>query len=69
MAFSHHEIPVLFFFSGLHADYHRPGDDWERIELDRALEVVRVVRSCIQRLDEIGSSLTFVDLDRPDPGS
>ncbi|MGQ0612249.1 MAG: M28 family peptidase [Planctomycetaceae bacterium] len=24
--------PVLFFFSGLHADYHRPGDDFEKID-------------------------------------
>lgn len=69
MPFSRRQIPVLFFFSGLHADYHRPGDDWERIELDRALEVVRVVRNCLQSLDEIGSSLSFVDLDRRDPGN
>ena len=69
MPFSRRQIPVLFFFSGLHGDYHRPGDDWERIELDRAIEVVRVVRDCIQGLDEIGTSLSFVDLDRRDPGS
>jgi hypothetical protein len=25
------KIPVLFFFSGLHADYHKPSDTWEKI--------------------------------------
>ncbi|MEO5929349.1 MAG: M28 family peptidase, partial [Candidatus Kapaibacterium sp.] len=24
-------IPVLFFFTGLHSDYHRPSDTWEKI--------------------------------------
>jgi hypothetical protein len=24
-------VPVLFFFTGLHQDYHRPGDDFEKI--------------------------------------
>jgi Zn-dependent M28 family amino/carboxypeptidase len=23
--------PVLFFFTGLHGDYHRPGDTWDKI--------------------------------------
>lgn len=25
------DIPVLFFFTGAHTDYHRPSDDWEKI--------------------------------------
>lgn len=25
------KIPVLHFFTGTHSDYHRPGDDWEKI--------------------------------------
>ena len=25
------DIPVLFFFTGPHEDYHRPSDDWEKI--------------------------------------
>ena len=27
-------IPSVFFFSGVHADYHQPGDDVEKIEFD-----------------------------------
>jgi acetylornithine deacetylase/succinyl-diaminopimelate desuccinylase-like protein len=27
------QIPVLHFFTGNHSDYHRPGDDWEKINV------------------------------------
>jgi ribose 5-phosphate isomerase len=26
------KIPVLFFFSGLHSDYHKPSDTWDKID-------------------------------------
>jgi hypothetical protein len=32
-------IPVLFFFTGLHSDYHRPTDDFEFIDLDKLVKV------------------------------
>jgi metal-dependent amidase/aminoacylase/carboxypeptidase family protein len=25
-------IPAINFFTGFHADYHRPSDDWEKID-------------------------------------
>ncbi len=34
------EIPVLFFFSGLHGDYHKPSDSWEKIDAPQAAEAV-----------------------------
>ena len=30
-SFYRKDIPVLFFFTGLHTDYHRPSDDWNKI--------------------------------------
>lgn len=30
LSFELRQIPSIFFFSGLHADYHRPTDDWEK---------------------------------------
>lgn len=32
-------IPVLFFFTGLHRDYHKPSDDFEFIDFDKLLKV------------------------------
>ena len=39
--FSHKGIPVIFFFDGLHADYHRPTDDFEKADLEKAARVAR----------------------------
>ncbi len=36
-------IPVLFFFSGLHADYHKPSDTWEKINSEAAVGVLDIV--------------------------
>jgi hypothetical protein len=31
-SFTTQSIPALFFFTGLHADYHRPSDTWDKID-------------------------------------
>jgi hypothetical protein len=41
--FAKHGIPVAFFFNGVHADYHQPGDDVEKIEFDQVQKVGRLV--------------------------
>jgi C-terminal processing protease CtpA/Prc len=35
-------LPVLFFFTGLHKDYHRPSDDWNKIDRKGIEKVARV---------------------------
>jgi hypothetical protein len=32
-------IPAINFFTGFHADYHRPGDDWEKIDAVGTMQV------------------------------
>ena len=34
-------IPVIFFFSGIHADYHQPTDDVEKADFDKAARISR----------------------------
>ena len=36
-------IPVIFYFSGVHEDYHRPGDDPEKIHYDKTAEIGQLV--------------------------
>ncbi len=36
-------IPVLHFFSNTHEDYHRPSDDWEKIDGDGLRQIVDLV--------------------------
>jgi hypothetical protein len=37
------KIPVLFFFSGLHSDYHKPSDTWDKINADGAAHLLGLV--------------------------
>lgn len=41
--FAKHKIPIIFYFNGLHADYHRPGDDVEKINFKLAEKSARLV--------------------------
>jgi len=43
-------IPVLHFFSGLHADYHRPSDDVESVEPGGVAKTVVLARGLIRRI-------------------
>lgn len=43
-------IPSLSFFSGFHGDYHRPTDDWEKIDAKGAVEVTRLAMRVLERL-------------------
>jgi hypothetical protein len=36
-------IPIIFFFDGVHEDYHRPGDEPQKIDYDKMERVVRTV--------------------------
>ena len=36
-------IPIIFFTTGLHPDYHRPSDEVSRIEFDKMTRVVQLV--------------------------
>lgn len=36
------DVPVLFFFTGLHGDYHRPSDDWNTLNYDGHAKVARL---------------------------
>lgn len=41
--FAKHNIPVIFYFSGVHEDYHAPGDDYEKIMYNKTAKVARLV--------------------------
>lgn len=62
LSFLAQKIPVLFFFSGLHSDYHRPSDDWERIDLVRTEEILGVVSGMLGRLMMLDGALEYVDI-------
>lgn len=38
--FAKKNIPVLMFFSGFHANYHNPSDDWDKLNYDGMAKIV-----------------------------
>jgi hypothetical protein len=42
-SFARQGIPAIFFFAGTHEDYHRPSDQVERIDPEKAARVARLV--------------------------
>jgi len=60
-------IPVLFFFSGLHSDYHKPSDTWDKINPQSAAKLVDVVADATRQLASASERPTFVTVmeDKP----
>ena len=61
-------VPVLFFFSGLHADYHKPSDTWDKIDAPAAVEVLALVADSIDALREAPDRPRFVKVAPPAHG-
>ncbi|MGN6419800.1 MAG: M20/M25/M40 family metallo-hydrolase [Pseudobacter sp.] len=41
------DIPVLFFFTGLHTDYHKPSDDFNKINYNGELQIVKTIENLV----------------------
>ena len=46
------QIPVLFFFTGTHADYHKPSDTAEKINYDGLLKITNYVAEIVRSIDQ-----------------
>ncbi len=45
------QVPVLMLFTGAHADYHKPGDSWDKINQAGLERVTRFAAALIESLD------------------
>ncbi len=61
-------IPVLFFFSGLHSDYHKPSDTWDKIDAESAARLVDMVAEIAGELQAADERPTFVKVAPPEHG-
>lgn len=64
-SFTTKEVPVLFFFSGLHADYHKPSDTWDKIDAPSAIKVLRIVAGVTDRLSAAPERPLFAKVEPP----
>jgi hypothetical protein len=54
------KIPVLFFFSGLHSDYHKPSDTWEKINAPGAAHLLDFIDDVALKIDSEPARTAFV---------
>lgn len=64
-AFYNKNIPVLFFFTGTHSDYHKPSDDPDKINFDGEATVVKFVSDIADAIDKLEIKLDFVKVAEP----
>jgi hypothetical protein len=53
-------VPSIFFFSGLHSDYHKPSDTWEKIDGPATTHVLGLVADVAQKLRDADGRPEFV---------
>jgi hypothetical protein len=62
------QLPVLFFFTGMHRDYHRPSDDADRIDAAGIEKVTLVVARVVEDLAQLPARPAFRRADRGGAG-
>lgn len=60
------DIPVIFYFSGVHADYHQPGDEVSKIDFPKMELITRTV---YMTAAEIANAPQRPRVDRPLPAN
>ena len=49
-SFIDRRVPAINFFTGFHTDYHRPGDDWDKIDTRGVGDVAQLALELAARL-------------------
>src|SRR5579863_4944209 len=63
------KIPVLFFFSGLHSDYHKPSDTWDKINAPDAARLLDFIGGVLTQIDTAPERPKFITVAADDPHS
>jgi peptidase M28-like protein/PDZ domain-containing protein/PA domain-containing protein len=66
-SFNAKKIPVLFIFSGLHADYHKPSDTYDKINAEGAVKVLTLVYMMMDKIASEVSRLQYTEVQEPRP--
>ena len=64
-SFSAKQIPSLFFFSGLHSDYHKPSDTWDKINPASYARLIQIVAATTQDLASNGPRPEYRRVEAP----
>jgi hypothetical protein len=69
MSFNAKKIPVLFIFSGLHSDYHKPSDTFDKINTAGAIKVLSLVYMMADKVATDSNHLEYVEVQQPEPAA
>ncbi len=64
-SFTAKQLPVLFFFSGLHSDYHKPSDTWDKIDAPDAVALLHMISDVMDGLTGDAPRPQFVRVAEP----
>src|SRR5689334_1006411 len=66
-SFATKHIPALFFFSGLHSDYHKPSDTWDKINSEAAVRLLDLVENVSEKIASAPERPVFMTVveDKP----
>jgi len=62
MSFYNKQIPALHFFTGIHPDYHRPSDTWDKLNIEGMARISDLVLATVQKIAATREPLNFVSL-------
>jgi hypothetical protein len=57
------DIPVLFFWTGFHDDYHKPSDDWEKLNYPGEEAVIRYAYKVTRDIDQADARPTYARVE------
>src|SRR5262249_948076 len=60
VSFNNKGVPAVHFYTGMHSDYHRPTDDWEKLNVAGMVKVSDVVFTLAAELAASHQPLAFV---------
>jgi aminopeptidase YwaD len=61
------QIPVLFFWTGTHSDYHKPSDTFEKINYNGEARILSLVARIVRDADSADKRLTFTTAQSAPP--
>jgi hypothetical protein len=63
-SFYRKQLPVLFFFSGMHREYHRPADDWPLIDTAGIEKIARLAAATAEAVASLPERPEFQKADQ-----
>ena len=64
-SFYNKNIPVLFFHTGGHDDYHKPSDDWTKINIEGINRINDLIFNVVENIDSLEDPPEFIATTNP----